>query len=534
MNYLTPFYDKFQNYGEKKNVSITIQSNNQILTDLELYCKINCQNQISFSKATLQQSDNKKVSCELITHQLNQNLEYCYIGLWVNGSSDSSKNFDLSSNFVPYLIVKEPIDYQNISQVIFLKDQESLFSLNLTTNNLTNNNYSVEMIAEKSNNPNMKVICDFNNSIPICKIPTLKLSHVPMKLDSKLKVQFIDYDLTSIISINSFYFKDNVTFYTEYPFISNPMNTSDFLTIKFNVSQKLNPSYSFYCEIFNNQYTALVNGIDNNIFICSFPPRGKEEIASISLWLKNENVSKLAGIISNEDSNIELLSLKFDPPYVEMSQSQIFTFMKNDTKFLTIPNKYTTLKYKVFSEVGSFGYPCELNGGNITCNKSTSITGTSYDIGVLSYKLKSTEDTTFQDLVKIEQGLFLFSKTSILETKLFIEKNLIVEIRPLATLINSNVNITVNFQVSTLNIDLKDPYHLYCQHSNSGQKWVGNNVDNQKLKCLIEYDQHNLTLLNLTSFINVPTYTSDNLYISKNNYPFYYLSIFVFLLTHFH
>eukprot|EP01080_Neovahlkampfia_damariscottae_P006370 gene6370-10377_t len=511
LNYLTPFYDTFDYYGETKHLNITVIADAELLTDLSLYCKINCSNQISYAKAKRIESDHKKVSCSLNTHQLNQNVEYCFVGLWVNGSTDPSQNFDLSSNQIPYVVVKQPIDYQNISQVLFLKDQGEAFSLNLTTLNLTNNQYSVQMIAEKSGNPNMNVVCDFNLKKPFCQVPTLSLSHIPMKLDSKLKINFKDYNLNSTISINSFYFRDNITYVTEYPFISNPMNTTDFITVNFNVSQKLNPSYEFYCGVFDQKYSAVVNSGDNHFFSCSFPPRGIEEIASISLYINNTKISELGGLISNQDSNVELLSLRFDPPYVEMTDSQIFSFKKNSSNFLTIPDKYTNLKYKIFSDSGSSDYPCVLNGSNITCNKSSIITGTSYDIGILGYHLKTTENSVFQTLIKIEHGLFLY------------KKNLISEIRPLATLVNTDVNVTLNFQVSTLNIQLDDAYHLYCQHSD-GKKWIGHNIDNQQLRCFVEYNQHNLTVLNITSFINAPTYTSDDLYIAKNEYPFYYLN----------
>jgi hypothetical protein len=85
------------------------------------------------------------------------------------------------------------------------------------------------------------------------------------------------------------------------------------------------------------------------------------------------------------------------------------------------------------------------------------------------------------------------------------------------------VNLTVSFDLNTLGMNISIDFTVYCK-DNSSNTWVGKIISRTELFCFINYSQHNSTLQNIQVVLKTPSYSSQDILLSLNYKPLYYLT----------
>jgi hypothetical protein len=94
----------------------------------------------------------------------------------------------------------------------------------------------------------------------------------------------------------------------------------------------------------------------------------------------------------------------------------------------------------------------------------------------------------------------------------------------MAALENSNVNLTMNFDLNTLNRNISIGSTIYCKDNISNVYWQGLVISRTQLLCFISFNHHNISMLNLEAVLKVPSIQSEDVKLSTNFKPLFYLS----------
>jgi hypothetical protein len=179
-----PYIDTF-NRSMIKEGTLTLYSNDLILTDYELYCKFNHKGSLTYGKAV--QLNSYSINCQFSVN-LTLNTEIIDIGIMLN---QTSKIIDLNTKNISFVFIKEPISLLNLPKTISKKQYKSNFTLNILdarkNSFVSFTNYSLLATPELHNE--MIINCSFSGASPLCIVPDLSFNYVPVKLNLMLNVQ---------------------------------------------------------------------------------------------------------------------------------------------------------------------------------------------------------------------------------------------------------------------------------------------------------------------------------------------------------
>jgi hypothetical protein len=519
-NYLYPFIDRFSDSIRDRNLTIQIKTTSNLFTDVGLFCRYSIGGSLKNSKASFVNGNLSVVSCFMEVTQLTSNTELVSFDLYMNVSNENSKfNFILTSNNLTFVYLKEPIQI-NIPATITPQYFNQNFSLNFSDpqqipgTKISFNQYKLKLIPEYSSlNPSKYVYCEFKSLLPQCMIQNLSLTHTPMRLDYTLEVTSPFFsDVVNFITSSNL-FKDNVTFITELPYAGDSItNQNSTFTVEFNVSRKLHPLYSFYCQVYS-QNIPIVRTANEGIFTCSFNTRGFEENVAISLFIANNTVSGLAGMISNQDSIVQMVVLKFSPEFSAFQENTTLSIQKNNSISFVVPSVYRGYPHKIVS-ANTNTFNCSIVSGLISCSKTNIPPQISVDIYLLNFKIQYQKPTSgFVDFMNIRQGLILY------------ENHEISNIFPLATLAGNNINLELKFDGRALKNLFTQKIDFYCQYNKSNS--LSTKVDDQTLNCPVTYNDHNASSIQLKSFFKIPSLSGEKeifITLNESSTKFYYLT----------
>jgi hypothetical protein len=183
---LYPFVDKFNSSFNDDRKTITIQTKDDILTDVELYCKYFHKGNVKYSKASKLTS--KSLSCELNVYNMSLGTEMIQFGIGVNQSF--SRFIDLNLENITYVYLKEPISFSGIPEIVTKLDYNSNFSIDILDSRKTSivgfSNYSITFTPDF--HETFSLNCSFDQITPICSFPQRSFNYVPLKLNPKLIV----------------------------------------------------------------------------------------------------------------------------------------------------------------------------------------------------------------------------------------------------------------------------------------------------------------------------------------------------------
>jgi hypothetical protein len=292
---------------------ITIYTKDEILTDLELYCKYYHKGNVKYSKATKLSS--KSLSCELNASNMSLTTEMIQFGIGVNQSS--TRFIDLNTVNITYVFLREPISYSGVTEIVTKLNYNSNFSIDILdarkSFSVSFSNYSV--ILSPDFHDSFSLNCSFDKASPICSFPQLSFNYFPLRLNLNLIVISREFQDKISFKINELYHTESVTILQDFPYLLDLESyTNNPVSITFNSSKILNPNFSFYCKC--NSYFSLK--IDGNIsskvtipiqskFKCDVFSNLDYPFLNVSLWV---NDIKLGGISSIEDSRISFNSIQ--------------------------------------------------------------------------------------------------------------------------------------------------------------------------------------------------------------------------------
>ena len=385
-NYLYPFVDRYSGSNTKKTPTVKITTNSNLLTAVGLKCRYTHNGITKFSIGTFS-GGSSHVQCP-IDVTLNQNTELVTFELYMDVSTNQALNFILSSNNLTYVFLKEPIQVL-IPSTITTHYFNQNFTLDfsnpqlMASTNISYDNYKLKMIPEYSNtNPSKYLSCQFNLLKPECMIQDLSLTHTPMRLDYMLEIRSPHFvDIVNFTTTSNI-FKSNVTFFTELPYVGDAItHQSSPFVVEFNISKKLHPDYNFYCEIYSKRIPIVRNVANEGIFTCSFNSHGYEEVVPISLHINNTSVSGLDGIISFEDTTVQMVVLEFSPEFVTFPEVKTLSIRKNNSATFSVPTIYRSVNHRIDStDNNEFGCTISAAAGSISCSKTNIPTQSLVDI----------------------------------------------------------------------------------------------------------------------------------------------------------
>eukprot|EP01080_Neovahlkampfia_damariscottae_P003782 gene3782-6943_t len=508
-NYLYPFIDRFSGSNQNKKPTIQITTDSSLFTDSGLKCRYIHNGVQKLSKASFVTGNTKLVQCK-IDVTLNLKSEFISFDLYMDASSDTNLNFILTSNNLTYVYLKEPVEIL-IPSTITTQYFYQNFSLDFSnpqlipSTKISYNSYKVKLIPEYSTtNPTKYLSCNFDKQLqPECMIQDLSLTHTPMRLDYQMEVTSPHFGDVVTFSMTSNIFKSNVSILTELPYVGDAItHQSTSLIVEFNVTKKLHPSYSFYCYIYGNK-VPIVRTSEENIFKCSFKSRGIEEVVPISLYIDNVAIPGLGGIISFEDSTVQMVILEFSPSYLTFDGSQTLSIRKNNSATFIVPSTYRGYGHQIVS-TSSSDFSCSIGAGNglISCSKTTIPYQGVADIFLLNFKMeyKKYSTSNFGELVQIRKDLILK------------ENHEITDIFPLAAINGTDMHIVLEFDGRALLNTLDDKISFYCQFNQN--KTLTTPLTDRKVNCSVKYDVHKSDMIQFQSYFRIPSITNEDIYIT--------------------
>ena len=241
-----PFIDKFNSSSTSISKNITITTDHPILTDFSLFCKIYQKNSIDLVKS--EKKTPNMLTCFLNATNLHLNSELINFGLFVIDGSENQ--FEITSQNLSYVILKEPIQLTGIDEVIAPNNFENSFQLDFddysATNDVSFQNYT--FITYPQLHSPLSFNCSSIKSKINCSIPKNSFDYTPIKLDNKLIIKSKYFSKEVSFEVVDLYFKEEIEFLTEYPFlIDKALYQGQKMKIYFNSTKKLNPSFQFYC-----------------------------------------------------------------------------------------------------------------------------------------------------------------------------------------------------------------------------------------------------------------------------------------------
>eukprot|EP01080_Neovahlkampfia_damariscottae_P003710 gene3710-6599_t len=499
-----PFIDKFNETTKSQSKIIRIQSNETILSDIDVYCQFVFKGLEITSKSTKKTINS--IECNLSIDNLSMNTELIHVGLYLN---DSNNKIHINKNNLTYVFLKEPITISGLSKTILPINYLMNFTLNFDdlrfNEKVSFQNYSVIMNPEFNNE--IILDCIYETNIPKCKLPYFNFTHVPVKINSILKV-YSQYNSDSIsISIDTVYHKENITIDQEYPYLIDLQSyTFNPISILFNSSKSLNPSNEFYCQHGITKIKAEL--ISNSQFKCTIHSNIYFDFYDISFWINNTNSIGLDGIISKKDSRIEFSKIVYSPNSFDINSMDSIIITRNHTNStISIPNEHLGNSFELVSIDSLIKYPCSIVNSNIHCQKKITNENTTNDIYFLYFNLFQNNI----ELTKISSGLLIY------------KNNTMLSMSPTAALTDSNVNLTVTVDKNTFNRDLSIESEIYCR-DNSSHRWIGILISRTQVNCFIPYIDHNSTIANIEVVLSVPSYSSNDIILTQNSIPLTYLS----------
>eukprot|EP01080_Neovahlkampfia_damariscottae_P007011 gene7011-11176_t len=511
MKYLYPFVEGFT--FSNKNTRVILNTNENLLTDKGLLCQYCLNTDTQYFEAKFVGGNTKIVDCNITAAGLLKTSELVHISLYMNQSLDTY--IKLSSHNLTLVYMKEPISINLnpvINKYLFGQNFDLEFTDPLSLDlKLSYSNFKVKATVENSLNSNF-ISCQNGISKPQCVIDNLTVDKTPSKIDFQMQFNSTFFSENINLKMTSHYFRENITFLTEFPFIANSKNSS--LKINFNVSQNLHQNYSYYCRVFGVDYEIIRDSVEYSSFSCSFLTKN-ELYANISLYINGSSIIGMDGIISNEDSMIELTQLKLQVGYSRDVDNSSHTISRSiDSSPIFLNQKYRNLQYRIVSNDGiSYIYGCKvLESGSIECVKN-SLFNPTFDINLIYFELEyKTENTgLWKKLIDVNRGLVSY------------EKHVIVSISPVAALVHSSLNVTINFGSSTLNLDTFLSNHLELHCSDQRNLFNGLKKSTTSFLCDIQYENSNLIQIDVS--FTVPKFDIGlNVSLSTNTYPFYFLT----------
>jgi hypothetical protein len=524
---LSPFIDRFSKLNEQKNTTVVIKCNNGLFTDIGLYCKYNHRGIIKYSVAKFVLNSNSTLNCNMEVGNLNLNSEFVSFELFMNVSNQNENlNFILSSNNITYVYLKEPIQLL-IPEVItrnFLKENFTLNfenALGIGSYSSSVDNFKVKLKPEYLvENPSKYLDCDFSKMNPTCRINNLSLSHTPMRIDYELEaftIDFISNNLSFLIfNMTSNYYRENVTFLSEKPFIVDSKKHLNLTAnITFKIDKKLHSDYSFYCKLSSDTQKIQRDAFGSmDTFSCGFLTNGVEGNVSISLHLNNTSIQGLSSSISNQDSTIEVVSLKLVPEFTTSIGFQNAT-IKKLSKSLVLPKRYQDFEYSLQFNQNPTLIDCFIQDNTIVCKKNPMVHSMVNDIFFSLLTLNYKQGSVSNSLIDINQPW------------LFFENHEISSVIPRATLLGSDINATITFDSRTLKTDsnIKD-IQYFCEFPN-GNSSMASKQDDLTILCPIEFDQHRASAIQLKSFFKAPSISGEKkvyLTVNQSNTKIHYLT----------
>jgi hypothetical protein len=101
------------------------------------------------------------------------------------------------------------------------------------------------------------------------------------------------------------------------------------------------------------------------------------------------------------------------------------------------------------------------------------------------------------------------------------ENNMLISIYPLASFFGNNVTLRFNFDSNTLRRNISIDSTVYCQSNNS--RWIANITSSSELSCVVPFNDHVSSYLNLSIVLDVPSLSSVPIVLSKNVKSHFYL-----------
>jgi hypothetical protein len=226
---------------------ITIYTKDDVLTDLELYCKYYHKGNLKYSKATKLSS--KSLSCELIASNMSLTTEIIQFGIGVNQSS--TRFIDLNHENITYVFLREPISYSGFPEIVTKLNYNSNFSIDILDvrklSKVSFSNYSV--IISPDFHDSFSLNCSFDNLSPICSFPQRSFNYFPLRLNLNLIVISPEFQDRISFKINEMYHTESITILQDFPYLLDLESyANNPVSITFNSSKVLNPNYSFYCK----------------------------------------------------------------------------------------------------------------------------------------------------------------------------------------------------------------------------------------------------------------------------------------------
>eukprot|EP01080_Neovahlkampfia_damariscottae_P000472 gene472-6883_t len=515
--YLYPFADKYTITSNSKTSAIQVYLASNISTETGLNCatKINGTTKYSMGKTNGTMS---LIECSLLVDDLSSITEFVLIDLYMNVSSNPEKNFIVTRNALTYVFFKEPI-LLNIPATIDKNYFNQEFSINFDdplkneSNKMSYSSYNFRVIPEFQN-PETNLLCTYNSSKPVCRIQNLTSTYSPNKLNYKMYVFSPHFSDNVTIDMSSNYFKQNISFLSELPFVADAIKHIDTtLTVNFKVNKYLHESFTFFCRIYGTDTVITKQGALGDTFTCSFNSRGFEEVVIISIVIKGSGVIGLDGLISESDSKIHMVSLKFVPEYSELNESTSLLITKNNSNIFAIPSNYQSFIYGIQSVDNQYSFDCSIQQNQLNCSKGK-INESPTDIFSLPFQItyRISEGGALQTLVGVRQGLLMY------------EHHEIVDFFPLASLVNTNVSITATFDDRTFKTSILQKFRYFCMSNTSS--WEGIKISDTSIKCPIIYADHMTNEFRIQSFIKVPSFAGEKeirITVNESRLPFYYL-----------
>eukprot|EP01080_Neovahlkampfia_damariscottae_P008905 gene8905-853_t len=515
---ITPFIDRFSFENEEKNSTLNIKIKQNFLTDYGLKCKYNHKGVTKYSDATLLEGSLTTISCSIEILNLTENAEFVIIELFMQVSNNQYQNFILSEHNMTYVFLKEPVHF-NIPKTITQESLNQEFELNFE-NGLANGRYFVSFDNYKvklkpqyvAENPERYISCNFDKLIPNCQINNISLSHTPMQLNYELEVSRNNGMEKEVFAITSNYFRENISFVSELPFIVDvSAHQNSLANISFTLDKKLNDGFSFYCKIFDEMKPIERDSQELNIFKCGFLTREMEENVTISIILGNSSIEGMNSVISTEESIIQAVSLKLSPEFSTIPKKETLEIIKGDSFTFQIPEKYVDYMFYLISEHGQ-SFSCLVQNQSLNCMKTSLLLNSQNDIFMTKFKLKYSVGSFVDDLVSLNQGLVIYKNSEI------------STVFPLAALVGDKVNITLTFGERTMKSFGISNLQFFCEFGNSS---VGSKKDESSLICPVSYEDHFTKIIQFQSYFIAPEYAGNKkIYITnqKSNANFHYLT----------
>jgi hypothetical protein len=246
MKSLDPSIVSFNSTTTNIKRTVSIVTDTTLLSDVGLNCNIFYKGVKTLSKSTKISSN--LLNCDFDLKNLTMNTELILVGLSLN---ETLGEITLTSNNLTQVYLREPISLSGIPKTILLNNYMNNFTINFDdvrkSNAVSFTNYSIVMTPEYHSSTILN--CYFDSINPKCLIPSLVLNYVPVRLNFQMKVYSALNNKEDTFQMDFAYHKENVSILQEYPFLIDIESYQlKPVTVLFNVTKRLSPLYSFYCN----------------------------------------------------------------------------------------------------------------------------------------------------------------------------------------------------------------------------------------------------------------------------------------------